>query len=97
MYTERDQRLCQVKTKFEGQLIGRDSLREMPERLQSLLKIGRCLTKCGAGLGPGPGLSAVVNGFVPHLALLGVMRQSFDLLSESVGIDLLKSLDNVSV
>jgi hypothetical protein len=97
MYTERDQCLCQVKTKFEGQLIGRDSLWEMLECLQRLLKVGHCLTKCGAGLGPGAGLSAVVDGFVPHLALLSVMRQPFSLLTESVGIDLLKSLDYVSV
>src|SRR5882724_9526379 len=97
MYTKRDQRLCQVKTKLEGQLIGRDSRWEMPKCLQSLLKVGHCLTKCGAGLGPGAGLSAVVDGFVPHLTLLSVMGQAFNLLSESVGIDLLKSLDNVSV
>ena len=49
------------------------------------------------GYGLSPGLAAVCQSLLPHLAPQGVLRQPVDLLGQPVGIPLLQGLHNVGV
>ena len=66
----------------------------MREGLQGLLEGGHRLAEGGAVVGSGTGLLAADDGLVPHLAPQGMVRQAFDLLGQSVGIQRFYSLEN---
>jgi hypothetical protein len=75
-----DERASQCEAETEGQPLGVVVLRQVREGLEGLLEGGHRLTEGGAVVGPGAGLLAVGDGFVPHLASQGMVCQAFDLV-----------------
>src|SRR5262249_962087 len=73
------QRGCQSEAELDGQPPSVTVLGQVHEGLEGLLKGGHRLAECGAVVVPGTGLSAVGDGFGPHLAPDGMTRAAFHL------------------
>jgi hypothetical protein len=75
-----DEHASQREAELEGQPRGVVVLGQVRESLEGLLEGGRRLVERGAVVRPGAGLLAVDHGLVPHLAVQGMVRQTFDLV-----------------
>jgi hypothetical protein len=73
------------------------SPRRLRQSRQHLLKIHHCLAVRRAGSRPGPSLSAVEKGLVPHRASHGMVSETIYLLSPPLGRELLEDFDNTCV
>jgi hypothetical protein len=86
---------CQREAELDGQYSGVAGLGQVREGLEGLLEGGHRLAECDAVEGPGAGLLAVGDGFVPYLAPQGMLRQAVDLLGPPLGGQRFEGLDQV--
>ncbi len=83
MVSERKERIAQRQAEIDGLLDGVTPLRQMLESTQGLLKARHRLAVGRARHAPSPRLPAVGQGFVPYLALQGMVGQPLDLLERA--------------
>ena len=95
--SERKERIAQVEAQIDGLLDGVTTVREMLQRTQRLLEARHRLAVGRARHRLGPGLPAVAQGLVPHLAPQGMVGQPFDLLAQPVGIERLQCLHDLGM
>ena len=98
MLSQRGQRASQSEAEIDGQHAGIGVVRQVREGLEGLLEGGHRLADRAARPGSGTGLLAVGDGFVPHLAPQGMVRQAFDLLGAAgPAASVSKRLDDAGV
>jgi hypothetical protein len=97
LFSEREERIAQVKPEIDGLLTPGATLREVLQGAQGLLKghhrlaVGRA---CGCF---DARLPAVLQGLIPHLTADSVMGEPLDLLGRAVGIQGLEHRYNLGV
>jgi hypothetical protein len=93
----RQEGIMQDEPEIDGLLTLIPCLRQMWEGTECLLEIPRSLAVGRLRYGLVPGLSAVCQGFVPHLTPQGMVREALDMFGEAVPGGCLQSLNDACV
>ena len=91
------ERRAQGEPEIDGLLARVALLWQMREGTERLLEVPHSLAVGRPRHGLLPGLPAVCQGLVPHLAPQGMVGQAFDLLGQAVGSEAFEGLDDAGV